>query len=227
MSLRFPRPRHAGSRRALPRGETIPIRQEILGFPAETPPRLVNGRDLFILHLHERAGRAAAAGLWWRFHICGQVEADEEEKVTAQDSHAGECGKLLAGTSAVVRHPGEVGGSEVGVGAEVDEAEVDDELSDLEDRNVLFPPDADAACGLEVVPVHDHVDKEVEGDGDPGDCGVASELAEAEESGGAVVVRVEEGKGFLLEDEEDSVDEFEVFGQVVELWTIWSAEEEP
>ena len=46
----------------------------------------------------------------------------------------------------------------------------------------------DAACGLEVVEVHDYVDEEVEGDGDPGDGGYADELGVAEEGGGAVVV---------------------------------------
>jgi hypothetical protein len=57
----------------------------------------------------------------------------------------------------------------------------------------LFPPDADASRGLEVVPVHDDVDGEVEDDRDPGDGGMAKELGVAEESGCAVVVGVEEG----------------------------------
>ena len=70
---------------------------------------------------------------------------------------------------------------------------------------------------MEVVPVHDNVDGQVEGDGDPGDGGVAEELGVAEEGGGAVVVGVQEGQGFLLEEEKDGVDEFEVFGKVVEL----------
>jgi hypothetical protein len=56
------------------------------------------------------------------------------------------------------------------------------------------------------------VDGQVEGDGDPGDGGVAEELGEAEEGGGAVVVGVEEGEGFFLQEEEDGVEEFEVFG---------------
>ena len=59
---------------------------------------------------------------------------------------------------------------------------------------------------MEVVPVHDDVDGEVEGDGDPGDGGVAEELGEAEEGGGAVVVGMEEGEGFLFQEEEDGVD---------------------
>ena len=51
--------------------------------------------------------------------------------------------------------------------------EVDDELDDLHDGDVLFPPDADAPGALEVVPVHDDVHHEVQGDGDPGYGGVA------------------------------------------------------
>lgn len=44
---------------------------------------------------------------------------------------------------------------------------VEDELSDLANGNVLLPPDADASCALEVVPVHDNVDSQVESDDGP------------------------------------------------------------
>ena len=56
------------------------------------------------------------------------------------------------------------------------------------------------------------MDGQVEDDGDPGDGGVAAELGEAEEGRGTVVVGVQESEGFLLEEEEDGVEEFEVFG---------------
>ena len=58
---------------------------------------------------------------------------------------------------------------------------------------------------------------QVEGDGDPGDGCVAEELGVAEESGCTVVVGVEEGERLLFQEEEDGVEELEVFGQVVEL----------
>jgi hypothetical protein len=61
------------------------------------------------------------------------------------------------------------------------------------------------------------VDAEVEGDRDPGDGGETNELGVAEEGGRAVVVRVQEGQGLLLQDEEDGVDQLEVLGEVVEL----------
>jgi len=76
----------------------------------------------------------------------------------------------------------------------------------LEHGDVLLPPDADAARGLEVVPVHDDVDGQVEGDGHPRDGGVAEQLSEAEEGGRAVMVGVQEGERLLLEEEEDGVD---------------------
>lgn len=44
---------------------------------------------------------------------------------------------------------------------------VEDELSDLANGNVLLPPDADASRALEVVPVHDDVDGQVESDDGP------------------------------------------------------------
>ena len=71
--------------------------------------------------------------------------------------------------------------------------EIDDELDNLELRDPLLPPDTDATGGLEVVPVHDNVNGQVQGDGDPRDGGRAEELSVAEEGGGAVMVAVKEG----------------------------------
>ncbi len=101
------------------------------------------------------------------------IETNEQQQITTQDAHARESSKLLAGAFSHVGEVREVGAGEVGPGGEVDEAEVDDELQDLELGDVLLPPDADAARGLEVVPVHDDVDEEVERDGHPGDGGDA------------------------------------------------------
>ena len=49
---------------------------------------------------------------------------------------------------------------------EIDKEEVDDELNDLDSCYPFFPPDADATSGLEVIPVHDDVDCQVERDWD-------------------------------------------------------------
>lgn len=112
--------------------------------------------------------------------------------------------------------------------------EIDDELDDLETSDPLLPPDADTAGTLEVVPVHDDVDAEVEGDGNPGDGSGANQLGVAEESSRAVVVAVEEGcrvlvlrvtqcrggahtQRLLLEEEEDGVEQLHVLGEVGHL----------
>lgn len=44
---------------------------------------------------------------------------------------------------------------------------VEDELSDLANGDVLLPPDADSSRALEVVPVHDNVDSQVQGNDGP------------------------------------------------------------
>ena len=69
---------------------------------------------------------------------------------------------------------------------------VDEQLQDLEAHDPFFPPDADTARALKVVPVHDDVDGEVEGDWDPGDGRLARQLRVAEEDGRAVMIAVEE-----------------------------------
>lgn len=92
---------------------------------------------------------------------------------------------------------GEIGAAEVGIGREVDEAEINDELGDLEASNPFLPPNTDTPCGLEVIPVHYDVDKEIEGYGYPGDRSEAYQLSIAEESCRAVVIGVEEGLDLL------------------------------
>ena len=70
--------------------------------------------------------------------------------------------------------------------------EIDDELSDLKTGDPLLPPDADSTRALEVVPVHDNVHSQVQGDGNPRDRGRADELGVAEQGSRAMVVAVKE-----------------------------------
>lgn len=133
---------------------------------AEASSSLTNGGNLLVLHLNQSTGGTVAALLGGLLVGCG-VERKEEQEVGAENGHTSEGGELLAGTDAHVGHVGEVSEGEVGVRGEVDEAKVDDKLDDLHDGDVLLPPDADATCGLEVVPVHDNVDGQVQGDGNP------------------------------------------------------------
>lgn len=71
--------------------------------------------------------------------------------------------------------------------------EIDDELDDLETGDPFLPPAADATGTLEVVPVHDHVDGQVQGDYDPRHGGATQELSVAEDRSRAMVVAVQEG----------------------------------
>lgn len=71
--------------------------------------------------------------------------------------------------------------------------EINDELNDLDASDPLLPPDSDASGALEVVPVHDDVDEQVQGDGNPRDRGRANELSVAEDGGSAMVIAVKEG----------------------------------
>jgi len=181
-----------------------PFARAAVHIPVSNPIRMadVHARHLRMRHLirrlpcHRRAAPPPRMALPLALDLLlirRGIETNKQQQITTQNAHARERGKLLAGAFSHVREVREVGAGEVGPGGEVDEAEVDDELQDLELGDVLFPPDADAARGLEVVPVHDDVDEEVERDGHPGGGGDARKLGVAEEGGGAVVVGVEEG----------------------------------
>lgn len=64
--------------------------------------------------------------------------------------------------------------------------------------------------------------QEIEGYRYPRHGGQTNQLSVAKESGGTVVIGVQEGKGFLLQNQEDSVDQLDIFSEVVEL-AHWSA----
>ena len=56
--------------------------------------------------------------------------------------------------------------TDVRVGCKVNEEEVDYELDNLDSGDPFLPPDTDTARRLEVVPVHDDVDCQVESNWD-------------------------------------------------------------
>lgn len=70
--------------------------------------------------------------------------------------------------------------------------EIDDELDDLQTSDPFLPPAADTTGALEIVPVHDHVDQQVQRDDNPRHSGATKELSVAQNSGSAMVVAVEE-----------------------------------
>lgn len=61
------------------------------------------------------------------------------------------------------------------------------------------------------------MDQQVDGDGDPLHSSQADQLSVAKQGSSTMVVGVEEGQGLLLEDEEDGVQELDVFVDVVQL----------
>jgi len=93
--------------------------------------------------------------------------------------------------------------TDVRVGCKVNEEEVDYELDNLDSRDPFFPPDSDATGGLEVVPVHDDMDGQIERDWHVTlsinhikrkksyHRGVSDQLGEAENGSGSMMINVE------------------------------------
>lgn len=91
-------------------------------------------------------------------------------------------------------------------------------MDDLQTGDPLLPPDTDTAGALEVVPVHDDVDEQVDGDHHPLHRGQANELGVTQQGRRAVVIGMEEGQRLLLQKQENRVQKLEVLGEIVELW---------
>ena len=68
-----------------------------------------------------------------------------------------------------------------------------DKLDDLKASDPLLPPNVDAPSTLEVVPVHEDVNGQVQDNRDPRHRGITHELGVAQKGRGTVVVAVEEG----------------------------------
>lgn len=150
--------------------------------------------------------------------VNSDVETDEQEQVRSDDEGTVEGSRFGTVTGADIREDVvEVFVGIEGISTEVDEPDVDDELDDLESGNPLLPPDSDTAGGQEVVPVHEHVDGQVQGDDDPLNGGVADNLGVAQQGGGPVVVGVQEDQLLLSQEQEDGVEQLDKLGQVVEI----------
>ena len=101
------------------------------------------------------AGVSSWSSLDGLFPVRGEVERDEEQEIRAEYDETSNSSKFLACAGTCIGHPVEVSAGEIGVGSEVDEAKIDDELDDLHDGDVFLPPDLDATSRLEVVPACD------------------------------------------------------------------------
>lgn len=90
--------------------------------------------------------------------VCSKIKANEENQVTGKNPTAGNGSKLFSSALAEIGHMREVCRGKVGVGSEVDETEIDYELSNLKLGNPLLPPNSNTTSGLEVIPVHNDMD---------------------------------------------------------------------
>ena len=115
----------------------------------------------------------------------------------------------------------------------VDPTKIKDELAYLKSCDPFFPPDTNTSRSLEVVPIHDDVDSQVESYRNPRHRGMSDQLSVAEKSRSAVMVAMKKSylylihattsKGslltqrLLLQHEEDGVQELEIFRQIIKL----------
>lgn len=149
------------------------------------------------------------------------VERNKQDEVRGQDGTAAVGSAHGAGTVRASEQKAlqlrKVGENNLLEGGEVNKAQVQDELDDLETGDPLLPPDTNASGGQEVVPVHHHVDAQVQGDRHPGNRGLADQLGVAQQGGSTMVVGVQECQSLLLDHQEHSVDELGELGQVVQV----------
>jgi len=154
-----------------------------------------------------------------------EIKVDEQEQVAGQERAAKHRGFFRPSTRNLSWHGGEerselgvgwVPGEEEMRGCKVHDKEVDDELGDLHGGEVFLPPDPAATSCRVVVIVHEDVDDEVKNDRNPRNAGAAVQLDIAKKSCRRVVEDVKESKWFLLESEEDGIEQFHVFDVIVD-----------
>jgi len=99
----------------------------------------------------------------------------------------------------------------------VAEDQINQELNDLEGREVLFPPDRFFERGHEEIVVHENVNREVEYDWNPLHCTSSSDLSVGEPQSCRVVVPLNEFQFPLSEKEKRRIQQFVVFEDVVDV----------
>ena len=124
--------------------------------------------------------------------VGSNIEQDEENQVRAQNDTTRNSSKLLTGALPCIGSPWVVCACKVSVTGKVDDKQVDDELKNLKDGDLFLPWDTNTGGSATVVAVHQDVDCQVEGDGNPGYGGQADQLGITQKSCGAMVISVEE-----------------------------------
>lgn len=109
------------------------------------------GRNLVLL-LELGNGLASSGSLGRGLSVVSLlVESDEQEQVRSEQDATEDGGTLGSRARAIGGPVGQVLGGGVRVARKVNDEQVDDELSDLQRRQILLPPDLVAGGGHEVV----------------------------------------------------------------------------
>lgn len=99
----------------------------------------------------------------------------------------------------------------------VNKAQVQNKLDNLETGDPFLPPDANASSSQKVVPVHNDVNTQVQGDWDPRNRSGADQLGVAQQGGGTMMVGVQESQFLLLDNQEHGINKLSELGQVVQV----------
>jgi hypothetical protein len=147
-------------------------------------------RNVWKLSVFERSCSFASCWSLAIFPVGCNVEVDEEDEVGGDGNDASESGEFFTRALAGIGHPGPVCRGEVCVGCEVDEAwrkdrrlesevygqndekdwvhtNINNKLNNLKTSDPFLPPNSDAPRALEIVPVHENVNHEIESNHDP------------------------------------------------------------
>lgn len=149
------------------------------------------------------------------------VECNKQNEIRRQDTAAGVGGYHSTSTVTTswqdTQQLREVGIDDLLVGSKVNKAQIQHELNDLETSDPLLPPNSDASGSQEVVPVHDNMDTQIQGNGHPGNGSQTDQLGVAQQRGGTMMVGVQKGQLLLFHDQEHGIDELTELGQVVQV----------
>lgn len=141
-------------------------------------------------------------------------EVNEEPQVCSQETRTEECSGLrtvAAGVAVSVVMKDENGC------AIIAEDDIKDELDDLHGGKVLFPPGLNTDRRQSVIPVHEGMDDQVQGNRDPLNSRLTYELSVAKNEGEAVVVNMQECKVVALENEQNGIEQFPHLKQVINI----------
>lgn len=96
--------------------------------------------------------------------VSDTIKVDKQQKVRREKSTTENSRGFSTSTATHIGQMRPVSGSKVSISTEIDHKQVDDELSDLECSQVLFPPNLGTSSSTEVVIVHQYMHSQVQSD---------------------------------------------------------------